>query len=305
MKFKYLGIGVILATMTLSACDININTGSGSDTKDAKDSNEQAENSNDNNNDDNQSSSNNNTSSDNNNQKRNSNNDKSIVTRGNVIDFVESYEGHSLDTDQYNYKEPEKDDNGSWGFSFTDNDGDLAGSYIVDKYGNVTKYDEDGEIDNSDDDDSTSVTRGNVIDFVESYEGHSLDTDQYTYKEPEKNDKGNWGFSFTDKDGNLAGSYIVDKYGSVTKYDEDGEIDYGSDDDDDSTSVTRGNVIDFVESYEGHSLDTDQYTYKEPEQSNNGDWGFSFTDKDGNLAGSYIVDEYGDVTKYDEDGDPE
>ncbi len=232
MKLKYLGIGVILATMTLSACDININTGSGSDTKDSKDSNKQSQNSNDNNNDDNQSSSNNNTSSDNNDRKSNSNNnnnnnnddDNSVVTRGNVIDFVESYEGHSLDTDQYTYKEPEKNDKGNWGFSFTDNDGDLAGSYIIDKYGNVTKYDEDGEIDNgSDDDDSTSVTRGNVIDFVESYEGHSLDTDQYTYKEPEQSNNGDWGFSFTDKDGNLAGSYIVDEDGDVTKYDENGD----------------------------------------------------------------------------------
>ena len=40
----------------------------------------------------------------------------------------------------------------------------------------------------SDDSDSSSgeVTRDNVIDKVESYEGHTLDTDTYTYKEPEK-----------------------------------------------------------------------------------------------------------------------
>lgn len=39
----------------------------------------------------------------------------------------------------------------------------------------------------SDDSDSSSgeVTRDNVIDKVESYEGHTLDTDTYTYKEPE------------------------------------------------------------------------------------------------------------------------
>lgn len=34
---------------------------------------------------------------------------------------------------------------------------------------------------------------------------------------------GRWGFSFEDKDGNLAGSYIIDSDGTVTKYDEDGE----------------------------------------------------------------------------------
>ena len=44
----------------------------------------------------------------------------------------------------------------------------------------------------SDDDDSSNassdekVTRDNVIDKVESYEGSTLDTDNYTYKEPEK-----------------------------------------------------------------------------------------------------------------------
>ena len=46
----------------------------------------------------------------------------------------------------------------------------------------------------------------------------------YTYKEPEITDDGKWGFSFTDKDGDLAGSYTVDKDdGYVTEYDEDGE----------------------------------------------------------------------------------
>ena len=42
----------------------------------------------------------------------------------------------------------------------------------------------------SEDSDSSSsdetVTRDNVIDKVEEYEGHTLDTDTYTYKEPEK-----------------------------------------------------------------------------------------------------------------------
>lgn len=69
--------------------------------------------------------------------------------------------------------------------------------------------------------------------------------------------------------------------------------------------VTRANVIDKVEDYEGHKLDTSTYTYKEPEQKSNGDWGFSFVDKNGDLAGSYIVTADGDVMKYDENGDPE
>lgn len=79
-----------------------------------------------------------------------------------------------------------------------------------------------------------------------------------------------------------------------------------SNDDDDSSSdstVTRANVIDKVEDYEGHKLDTDEYTFKEPEQMSDGKWGFSYTDKNGDLAGSYIIDKDGNVTKYDEHGD--
>ena len=54
------------------------------------------------------------------------------------------------------------------------------------------KYDDsDDESDN--DSSSGEVTRENVIDKVESYEGHTLDTDTYTYKEPETGD-GKWGF---------------------------------------------------------------------------------------------------------------
>lgn len=69
-----------------------------------------------------------------------------------------------------------------------------------------------------------------------------------------------------------------------------------------SIKVTRENVIDLVEDYEGHLLDTDTYTYKEPAQLSDGSWGFSFLDKAGNLAGSYIVSKDGVVTKYDEKG---
>lgn len=70
--------------------------------------------------------------------------------------------------------------------------------------------------------DTDTVTRDNVMDFVESHEGETLDTDTFTYKEPEKRDDGSWGFAFYTKDGDLAGSYIVDEDGNVTKYDENG-----------------------------------------------------------------------------------
>ncbi|GEP85722.1 lipoprotein [Staphylococcus piscifermentans] len=78
--------------------------------------------------------------------------------------------------------------------------------------------------------------------------------------------------------------------------------DSSSDDSSSSEEVTRENVIDKVEEYEGHNLDTSKYTYKEPEQKGDGSWGFSFDDKEGNLAGSYIVDPDGHVTEYDADG---
>ena len=52
-----------------------------------------------------------------------------------------------------------------------------------------------------------------------------------------------------------------------------------SDESSSTEKVTRANVIDKVEDYEGHQLDTETYTYKEPEQDENGDWGFSILDK--------------------------
>ncbi|MGN5882030.1 hypothetical protein [Staphylococcus simulans] len=75
----------------------------------------------------------------------------------------------------------------------------------------------------SDSDSGETVTRDNVIDKVEEYEGHTLDTSTYTYKEPEQMGDGRWGFSILDKSGELAGSYIVNSDGSVEKYDADGE----------------------------------------------------------------------------------
>ncbi|WP_154835431.1 hypothetical protein [Staphylococcus pasteuri] len=93
----------------------------------------------------------------------------------------------------------------------------------IDENQDFSESDDSDDSDSSSDSEDTTVTRDNVIDKVEDYEGHKLDTDTYTYKEPEKNSDGEWGFSFTDKDGDLAGSYIVDEDGNVTKYDENGD----------------------------------------------------------------------------------
>ena len=110
---------------------------------------------------------------------------------------------------------------------------------------------------------------------------------------------------------------LLDKYGKNSNYKEianqivftNGKTysdsnDTTSDSSSSTEKVTRDNVIDKVEDYEGHKLDTDTYTYKEPEKDENGDWGFSILDKNGDLVGSYIVTSDGVVTKYDEHGDP-
>ncbi|MCE5041928.1 Ltp family lipoprotein [Mammaliicoccus sciuri] len=92
--------------------------------------------------------------------------------------------------------------------------------YAID---NIENHISDEDSDDEDtDDEYDTVTRSNVMDIVEDYEGSILDTDTYTYREPEKRDDGSWGFAFYTKDGELAGSYIVDEEGIVTKYDEDG-----------------------------------------------------------------------------------
>ncbi|PTH08599.1 zinc ribbon domain-containing protein [Staphylococcus capitis] len=114
--------------------------------------------------------------------------------------------------------------------------------------------------------------------------------------------------SASDEDGGVTDVDLKFDEDDIDKYVEDdieSDSDMDSDEDDSgSGEVTRDNVIDKVESYEGHKLDTSEYTYKEPEKTDDGNWGFSFTDKDGDLAGSYTVDsEDGEVTEYDENGD--
>ncbi|MGX0038472.1 anti-sigma28 factor (negative regulator of flagellin synthesis) [Staphylococcus warneri] len=102
----------------------------------------------------------------------------------------------------------------------------------------------------------------------------------------------------------------INLYDKMPTFSDDESDDSSSDDNSssdsssDSEEVTRDNVIDKVESYEGEKLDTDTYTFKEPEKTSDGKWGFSYDDKDGNLAGSYTVDtDDGYVTKFDENGD--
>ena len=116
--------------------------------------------------------------------------------------------------DVYKLKHPSQSQIDKYAALFTNLNGN-------DGYAHTTKPKDDSSDDSSDH--STKVTRSNVIDKVEEYEGHALNTDKYIFKEPEKTDSGNWGFSYTDKAGKLRGSYIIDEDGNVTKYNEDGE----------------------------------------------------------------------------------
>lgn len=132
-----------------------------------------------------------------------------------------TYEGKTFKSDSVNVTSSSEGDEDVKDVTVTFDD-DQIDKYIDDKMD--AESDDDSDDDSSSDSSSGEVTRDNVIDKVESYEGHKLDTDTYTYKEPEKTDDGKWGFSFTDKDGDLAGSYTVDTDdGYVTEYDKDGE----------------------------------------------------------------------------------
>ncbi|WP_191092301.1 MULTISPECIES: hypothetical protein [unclassified Mammaliicoccus] len=127
-----------------------------------------------------------------------------------------------LEDDEYSQQESEKILNNPKVVKLYDaSDEQIAKT--VKMFNGSTSMNDGSDSDSDDDSNSEKVTRENVIDKVESYEGSLLDTDKYTYKEPEKTDEGKWGFSFEDKDGNLAGSYIIDDDGKVTEYDENGE----------------------------------------------------------------------------------
>ena len=91
-----------------------------------------------------------------------------------------TYEGKTFKSDSVNVTSSGEDDDDVTDVTVTFDDDEID-KYIDDKMDLESDSD-------SDDSDSSSgeVTRDNVIDKVESYEGHTLDTDTYTYKEPEK-----------------------------------------------------------------------------------------------------------------------
>lgn len=280
MKFKYIATGLIVATLGLSACDININTESGGD---SKNSNKQGHN----NNNSNQSSSNNSTSSDNQNTESTNSPQHyakvwlSVIGNNNNIDDTEiSHKDISGEVlNPYNESASATFPNGTQALYGSPT---AAGQVIY-------KDNNDGTID--------------VYDVPSHFQDKRWDEDEYSKNESNRilnNPKTINLKNISQSEIDNVTSIISESSGSSDSSNND-----DSSSDDNSDKVTRDNIIDKVEDYEGQQLDTSQYTYKEPEQSDNGDWGFSFTDKDGDLAGSYIVDQDGNVTKYDEDGEPE
>lgn len=144
-------------------------------------------------------------------------NDDGTIT---IYDVPSHFQDSSWDEDDFTVKETSKILNNAHTVSLKNPSQSKIDKvkYIISE-GNPEDYQFDASDNTADDE----VTRDNVIDKVEEYEGETLDTDTYTFKEPEKMEDGRWGFSFEDKDGNLAGSYIIDSDGTVTEYDEDGE----------------------------------------------------------------------------------
>lgn len=280
MKFKYIATGLIVATLGLSACDININTGSGGD---SKNSNKQGHN----NNNSNQSSSNNSTSSDNQNTESTNSPQHyakvwlSVIGNNNNIDDTEI---------------SHKDISGEVLNPYNENASATFPNGTQALYGSPTAA---GQVIYKDNNDGTI----DVYDVPSHFQDKRWDEDEYSKNESNRilnNPKTINLKNISQSEIDNVTSIISESSGSSDSSNND-----DSSSDDNSDKVTRDNVIDKVEDYEGQQLDTSQYTYKEPEQSDNGDWGFSFTDKDGDLAGSYIVDQDGNVTKYDEDGEPE
>ncbi|MCJ0913027.1 MULTISPECIES: hypothetical protein [Mammaliicoccus] len=87
----------------------------------------------------------------------------------------------------------------------------------------IMQFPDDFQFENSRDNQQTTITRENVFDAVEAFEGIDKDdTDHIIWKEPKK--KGDvFGFSYSSKDGKLLGSYNVSEDGYVESFNENGK----------------------------------------------------------------------------------
>ncbi|RIL33551.1 hypothetical protein BUY86_12085 [Staphylococcus equorum] len=281
MKLKYLAIGSIAASLILSACDININMGSDDDSKSANKQNQKSGH----------------TKNNEHNQSSNTNSNESTNSPQHFAKvWVSVLENEGGRVDASKTKIEHKDVSGEVLNPYNESASATYPNGTQALYGSPTAA---GQVIYKDNNDGTV----DVYNVPSHFQDKRWDEDDYSQSESNRilnNPKTVKLQDLSQNEINAWTSVISESNSSSESSSSD-----DSSNDSDSGSVTRENVIDKVEDYEGHTLDTSEYTYKEPEQQDNGDWGFSFTDKDGELAGSYIIDSDGDVTKYDENGDPE
>ncbi|MCY1568784.1 hypothetical protein [Staphylococcus pettenkoferi] len=82
----------------------------------------------------------------------------------------------------------------------------------------TSNEDNDQSDDNNQADDNGEITRENVFDKIEAHEGHKMDTEHYTYGEPEgPTTSGKWGVTIKDKQGKYVGYYTLYGDGSMDK----------------------------------------------------------------------------------------
>lgn len=281
MKLKYLAIGSIVASLILSACDININMGSDDDSKSANKQNQKSGH----------------TKNNEHNQSSNTNSNESTNSPQHFAKvWVSVLENQGGSVDASKTKIEHKDVSGEVLNPYNESASATYPNGTQALYGSPTAA---GQVIYKDNNDGTV----DVYNVPSHFQDKRWDEDDYSQSESNRilnNPKTVKLQDLSQNEINAWTSVISESNSSSESSSSD-----DSSNDNDSGSVTRENVIDKVEDYEGHILDTSAYTYKEPEQQDNGDWGFSFTDKDGELAGSYIIDSDGNVTKYDENGDPE
>ncbi|MGX0301591.1 hypothetical protein [Staphylococcus hominis] len=281
MKLKYLAIGSIAASLILSACDININMGSDDDSKSTNKQNQKSGH----------------TKNNEHNQSSNTNSNESTNSPQHFAEvWVSVLENQGGSVDASKTKIEHKDVSGEVLNPYNESASATYPNGTQALYGSPTAA---GQVIYKDNNDGTV----DVYNVPSHFQDKRWDEDDYSQSESKRilnNPKTVKLQDLSQNEINAWTSVISESNSSSESSSSD-----DSSNDSDSGSVTRENVIDKVEDYEGHTLDTSEYTYKEPEQQDNGDWGFSFTDKDGELAGSYIIDSDGNVTKYDENGDPE
>lgn len=241
MKLKYLAIGSIAASLILSACDININMGSDDDSKSANKQNQKSGH----------------TKNNEHNQSSNTNSNESTNSPqhfAKVWVSVLENEGGSVDASKT--KIEHKDVSGEVLNPYNESASAtyLNGTQAL--YGSPTAA---GQVIYKDNNDGTV----DVYNVPSHFQDKRWDEDDYSQSESNRilnNPKTVKLQDLSQNEINAWTSVISESNSSSESSSSD-----DSSNDSDSGSVTRENVIDKVEDYEGHTLDTSEYTYKEPE----------------------------------------